>query len=156
MSSTTSLVLEKQLCFAVYSASHAFTRAYRALLDPLGLTYPQYLVLLVLWERDAMRVKEIGARLHLDSGTLTPLLKRLEAMGLVRRVRDLSDERQVGIILTPAGQALEGKAASIPDDLRCMAGVNLEEVGELTDRVSKLRADLHRSAGEAPSQRVPS
>ena len=143
------LPLRKQLCFAVYSTSHAFTRAYRVLLEPLGLTYPQYLVLLVLWERDGMRVKEIGAQLFLDSGTLTPLLKRLEGLGYVRRVRDPSDERQVTILLTPAGQALEQKAASVPADMACMAQLDEKEVVELIERLSRLRGALQGACGEA-------
>ena len=149
MSGSSLLPLRKQLCFAVYSASHAFTRAYRILLEPLGLTYPQYLVLLVLWERDGMRVKEIGAQLYLDSGTLTPLLKRLEGLGYVRRVRDPTDERQVTILLTPAGQALEQKAESIPADLACMTQLERSEPEELIDRLGKLRASLQGACGDA-------
>jgi DNA-binding MarR family transcriptional regulator len=148
MSKLDTVILEKQLCFAVYSASHAFTRAYRSLLEPLGLTYPQYLVLLVLWERNGMRVKEIGARLFLDSGTLTPLLKRLEAIGYVRRVRDANDERQVSIMLTPAGQALEEQAASIPPDLHCMIGAPGDEIGALADQIAKLRNGLQHASGQ--------
>lgn len=149
MTQRTPASLQKHLCFAIYSASHAFTRAYRTLLAPLGLTYPQYLVLLVLWERDGLRVKEIGARLYLDSGTLTPLLKRLEASGFVRRVRDTSDERQVSIMLTPAGLALEGKASSVPRELQCMIGLPGSEIATLTDQVARLRDGLQRANGEA-------
>ena len=104
------LRLDNQICFAVYSAAHAFNRVYKPLLDRLGLTYPQYLVMLSLWERDGVPVKDIGERLFLDSGTLTPLLKRLEAAGLVKRTRTTEDERQVLIALTPQGQALKEKA----------------------------------------------
>ena len=104
------LLLGNQLCFAVYSTAHAFNRAYKPLLDRLGLTYPQYLVMLVLWERDGVPVKDIGERLLLDSGTLTPLLKRLEAAELVKRSRSTEDERQVLIALTSQGQALRGKS----------------------------------------------
>jgi DNA-binding MarR family transcriptional regulator len=149
MSDPATVPLDKHLCFAIYSASHAFTRAYRAALEPLGLTYPQYLVLLVLWERDGRRVKEIGTQLFLDSGTLTPLLKRLEGLGYVRRLRDSGDERQVTILLTPAGQALQRKAASIPHDLDRMA--QLEPSGKqiLLDRVSKLRNDLRAATGDS-------
>lgn len=96
--------LDNQLCFAVYAAAHAFGRAYRNLLGRYDLTYPQYLVLMVLWEEDGLTVKEIGEKLFLDSGTLTPLLKRLEASGRVRRARDRPDERQVSIFLTEAGE----------------------------------------------------
>src|SRR5438045_5877887 len=100
------LLLGNQLCFAIYSTAHAFNRVYKPLLDRLGLTYPQYLVMLVLWDRDRVLVKDIGQRLYLDSGTLTPLLKRLQAAGLVKRTRNTEDERQVLIALTPPGQAL--------------------------------------------------
>ncbi len=152
MNQTTPAPLEKQLCFAIYSASHAFTRAYRSLLDPLGLTYPQYLVLLVLWERDGLRVKEIGARLYLDSGTLTPLLKRLEASGYVSRVRETGDERQVSVRLTSAGRALEKKALSIPEDLQCMTGLAGSEVASLTEQVARLRDGLQRAYGDADAR----
>src|ERR1700757_1998535 len=104
------LRLDSQICFAVYSAAHAFNRVYKPLLDRLGLTYPQYLVMLVLWERDDVAVKEIGERLFLDSGTLTPLLKRLEAAHLIRRTRSSEDERQVLIALTAPSPTLRGKA----------------------------------------------
>src|SRR5881392_4037683 len=101
------LLLSNQICFAVYSTAHAFNRVYKPLLDRLGLTYPQYLVMLVLWERDDVAVRDIGAKLFLDSGTLTPLPKRLEAAHLVTRTRSREDERQVLIALTPQGQALK-------------------------------------------------
>src|SRR3954462_10871670 len=101
------LHLDNQLCFALYSASLAMTKLYKPLLDELGLTYPQYLVMLVLWERDGLTVSEIGERLSLDSGTLTPLLKRLEAAELVSRIRDTDDERRVHIRLTAAGRRLK-------------------------------------------------
>ena len=104
------LQLSNQLCFAVYSTAHAFNRVYKPLLDRLGLTYPQYLVMLVLWERDGVPVKEIGERLFLDSGTLTPLLKRLEAAHLVKRTRSAADERQVLISLTSQGQSMRERA----------------------------------------------
>src|SRR5919107_6422216 len=100
--------LSDELCFATYAAAQAFNRVYKPLLDPLGLTYPQYLVLLVLWEGDNIPVKEIGQRLFLDSGTLTPLLKRLQAAGIVERTRDAEDERQVRITLTQKGRDLRG------------------------------------------------
>src|ERR1700747_1548941 len=108
------LLLGNQICFAVYSTAHAFNRVYKPLLDRLGLTYPQYLVMLALWERDGVPVKTIGARLFLDSGTLTPLLKRLEAAQLIKRSRSSEDERQVLIALTPQGQALKEKARAMP------------------------------------------
>src|SRR6201994_3810823 len=107
------LRLDNQICFAVYSAAHAFNRVYKPLLDRLGLTYPQYLVMLVLWERDDVPVKEIGEKLFLDSGTLTPLLKRLEAAHLVKRTRSSEDERQVLVALTAQGTGLRDKAKTV-------------------------------------------
>ena len=108
------LQLDSMLCFAVYAAGHAFTRFYKPRLDAIGLTYPQYLVFLVLWEQDGLTVKALGEKLFLDSGTITPLVKRIEARGLVRRQRDDEDERQVRIFLTPDGRALRAKALSVP------------------------------------------
>lgn len=116
------LRLDQQLCFAVYSASRALTRAYAPLLEPLGLTYPQYLVLLVLWAEDGVSVKRLGEQLGLDSATLTPLLKRLAERGLVERRRDADDERVVRIRLTAEGKALKNKARRIPIELACKAG----------------------------------
>jgi DNA-binding MarR family transcriptional regulator len=124
--------IDQMLCFAVYAAGHAFTRFYKPRLDALDLTYPQYLVLLVLWERDDTTVKNLGDRLFLDSGTITPLVKRLEARGLVARRRDEDDERQVRITLTEAGRALEAKAMSIP--LAAAEGTGLTEAGAETLR----------------------
>lgn len=147
---TMATTLDRQICFAVYSTSHAFTRAYRTLLDPLGLTYPQYLVMLTLWEKDGMRVKEIGKRLFLDSGTLTPLLKRLEALGYVRRVRDTDDERQVTILLTPLGRAMQRDAASIPGDLACMTNLDEASISHLIDSIARLRTSLHDACDAAP------
>ena len=144
------LPIGKQLCFAVYSASHAFTRAYRKLLEPLGLTYPQYLAMLVLWERDDRRVKEIGAELYLDSGTLTPLLKRLENLGLVRRVRDARDERQVSILLTEMGRLLEAKAVTIPAELICMTRLDAPAAAELMRQLGAGRDELQAAAGDVP------
>jgi len=135
--------LGNHLCFAFYSMSHAFSRAYRQLLDPLGLTYPQYIVLVVLWEQDKLTVKDIGERLYLDSGTLTPLLKRLESMGHIRRVRDKQDERQVRIELTETGRGLQEKAKDIPQKLGCMLGLPTEELRALNEQISKLRSNLH-------------
>src|SRR6202795_2218783 len=108
------LLLGNQLCFAIYSTAHTFTRIYKPLLERLRLTYPQYLVMLVLWERDGLPVKDIGERLFLDSGTLTPLLKRLEAAELIKRTRSTKDERQVLVALTARGQALREKARAVP------------------------------------------
>lgn len=137
------LLLDNQLCFAVYAAAHAFGRAYRALLSHHELTYPQYLVLMVLWEEEGLTVKEIGTRLFLDSGTLTPLLKRLEAAGRVRRTRDRADERQVSIFLTEAGRALRGKMECLPGQMGGMTGLGLEARRELLDLLAGMRDALH-------------
>ncbi|UUX97598.1 MarR family winged helix-turn-helix transcriptional regulator [Aquabacterium sp. J223] len=136
------LRLDHQLCFALYSASLAMTRTYKPLLEPLGLTYPQYLVMLSLWEADGLSVGAVGERLGLDSGTLTPLLKRLEAAGLVQRLRDAADERRVLLQLTPAGRQLKGRAASVPLSLAEATGCSLDEVARLTSRLKRLRDDL--------------
>ncbi|MGU3536557.1 MarR family winged helix-turn-helix transcriptional regulator [Methylobacterium sp. A54F] len=135
--------LDNQLCFAVYAAAHAFGRAYRALLAEHDLTYPQYLVLLVLWEEEGLTVKEIGTRLFLDSGTLTPLLKRLEASGHVRRARDRADERQVSIFLTEKGRGLRSRMACIPDEAGGMTGLDLDSRRALLDTLVSLRSGLH-------------
>jgi DNA-binding MarR family transcriptional regulator len=142
------LALDNQFCFALYSASHAMTKTYKPLLDRLGLTYPQYLVMLVLWEQDGILVKDIGARLFLDSGTLTPLLKRLEANGLVERNRDPQDERQVRISLSPAGRALRAKAMAIPQQLLCASGREAVALGSLRAELSSVRDDLFKSIGD--------
>ncbi len=125
------LRLDNQLCFALYAASGLVTRAYRPLLEPLGLTYPQYLVMLALWEEAPRTVKALGQALDLDSGTLTPLLKRLEANGFVTRHRDTNDERKVQIELTPAGADLREQAAEIPAALACQLHLPLEEIIDL-------------------------
>lgn len=131
------LKLDSMLCFAIYAAEHAFTRFYKPRLDALALTYPQYLVFLVLWERDGLTVKALGEQLFLDSGTITPLLKRLEARGFVERRRDQADERQVRIVLTPEGRALKSKALAIPLQVASASGLD-------RDGADALRAELHR------------
>ena len=136
------LSLDQQLCFALYSASRAMTRAYGPLLEPLGITYPQYLVLLVLWERDAASVKELGERLALDSGTLTPLLKRLEQRGLVARARDVDDERVVRVRLTKDGRALRAQARRVPAELACRAGFDVRKDAQASKRLEALREEL--------------
>lgn len=136
------LRLDQQLCFALYSASLAMTKAYRPLLDALGLTYPQYLVMLVLWERDVISVGELGERLNLDSGTLTPLLKRLEAQGRLARNRSASDERRVEVSLTEDGRALRVQARAIPPRILEGVGCTLDELGSLTRRLQALRQTL--------------
>src|SRR5215218_5970457 len=112
MSENQNLQVSRQLCFSVYSTAHAFNRFYKPILEPLGLTYPQYLVMLVLWDQDGRTVKEIGQHLQLDSGTLTPVLKRLQALGYVQRSRDLPDERQVRVTLTERGRAIHEQAVA--------------------------------------------
>ena len=138
----TALKLDNQLCFAVYAASLAMTKAYKPVLGALGLTYPQYLVLLVLWERDNLPVTELGERLFLDSGTLTPLLKRMEAAGWVQRQRSTQDERKVHILLTPAGLALREKAACVPLQMAGMLACDTAELARLTAELHTLRQRL--------------
>jgi len=137
--------LDRQVCFALYSASRAATAVYRPVLENLGLTYPQYLVMLVLWESDARGVKELGEELGLDSGTLSPLLKRLEAMGLLERRRSGEDERRVAIHLTPAGSALSAKAHAIPQRLADAAGLSADELEQLRSTLERLTEALHRA-----------
>ena len=140
------LRLDGQLCFAVYAAAHAYNRLYKPLLDRLRLTYPQYLVMLVLWETDGQTVKAIGERLFLDSGTLTPLLKRLEAATLVTRQRDSADERRVLVHLTAAGRALKQEALAVPPAIGAASAANLEEVEALKLSLVELRRRLNAEA----------
>ena len=139
------LALDNQFCFALYSASHAMTKTYKPMLDRLGLTYPQYLVMLVLWEQDGILVKDIGARLFLDSGTLTPLLKRLESNGLLSRNRDPQDERQVRIVLTGQGAALRERAQDIPGQVLCASGQEIAALGRMRGELSAVRDDLFKA-----------
>ena len=136
------LQLDNQLCFALYSASLAMTKLYKPLLDELGLTYPQYLALLVLWEQDGVGVSELGHRLNLDSGTLTPLLKRLEVAGLLSRLRDTEDERRVRVVLTAEGRALKTQARRVPGCILQATQCDLDEVVALTRQVQALRDRL--------------
>jgi MarR family transcriptional regulator, organic hydroperoxide resistance regulator len=136
------LKIDNFVCFALYSAGHAFTRLYKPLLDPLGLTYPQYLVMAVLWENDGRTVGEIGEKLLLESSTLTPLLKRLETAGMVSRTRDQDDERVVRIQLTPKGAELKQKAVEIPQAIGCATNITLPEVMKLTADIKALREKL--------------
>ncbi|MEI5665305.1 MarR family transcriptional regulator [Bosea sp. CCNWLW174] len=138
--------LDEQICFAVYSAAHAFNRAYRPFLAGLGLTYPQYLVMLVLWEQDGQSVKAIGDRLMLDSGTLTPLLKRLEGNGLILRKRGREDERQVLVELSEAGHALRAKAGNVPNPVPCAVEDSGVPPARLLGDVRALREALLRRA----------
>ncbi|PAU58593.1 MarR family transcriptional regulator [Pseudomonas sp. PIC25] len=142
-----SLLLDRQLCFKLYAASRAVIRGYKPMLDALGLTYPQYLAMLVLWEWQAApppqpTVKALGERLMLDSGTLTPLLKRLESLGLVRRRRAASDEREVHLALTTEGLALRDRAGPLKARLLCESGMDMAEIEELRERLGGLLARL--------------
>jgi DNA-binding MarR family transcriptional regulator len=143
-----SLRLDNQLCFAVYSTAHAFNRVYKPLLDSLGLTYPQYLVMLALWERDGVPVKDIGERLFLDSGTLTPLLKRLEAAELIKRARSTEDERQVLIALTARGEALQEKARAVPQSILAASACSVGELMGMKNEIVALRDRLNAVLGE--------
>ena len=136
------LQLDNQLCFALYSASLAMTKVYKPLLDELGLTYPQYLAMLVLWERDGLMVSELGDKLTLDSGTLTPLLKRLETSGYVSRIRAVEDERRVYITLTSSGRKLKTRAAKIPACILSASQCSVPELMHLTSQVQALRKKL--------------
>ena len=142
------LRLDNQICFAIYSAAHAFNRVYKPVLDLLGLTYPQYLAMLVLWERDGLAVKEIGERLFLDSGTLTPLLKRLEQAGLVKRTRSSEDERQVLIALTAQGLALRDKAHSVPMSILAASECSVAELTSVKNKIVALRDRLNAAVGD--------
>ena len=138
------LALDKQLCFALYSASLAMTKVYKPLLAPLGLTYPQYLVMLALWEDDAQTVSALGDKLALDSGTLTPLLKRLEAQGQLSRERDSQDERRVIVRLTDAGRKLKIRARGVPMAIGRASGCELDEIVALTHQLTSVRDALSR------------
>ena len=142
------LRLDNQICFAVYSTAHAFNRVYKPLLDRLGLTYPQYLVMLALWERDDVPVKDLGERLFLDSGTLTPLLKRLEAAELIRRTRSTEDERVVLIALTARGHALRDKAKAVPQSILAASACSVSELLAMKDEIVSLRDRLNAVLGE--------
>ena len=142
------LRLDQQLCFALYSTSLAMTKIYKPILGKLGLTYPQYLVMLVLWETDKLTVSALGERLTLDSGTLTPLLKRLEVAGLVARARDDEDERRVLVSLTDAGRRLRASAEGIPEKMLCATQCSIEEIQTLTARLHGLRTTLEDARSE--------
>ena len=141
-----SLLLDSQLCFALYSTVLAMNKVYRKVLADLDLTYPQYLVMLVLWECDGITVSDIGQRLFLDSATLTPLLKRLEAAELVSRTRDINDERQVIVALTAAGRNLRKKAQKVPDSVICATECSPAELAALTSQLGSLRQKLMKNA----------
>jgi MarR family transcriptional regulator, organic hydroperoxide resistance regulator len=136
------LQLDHQICFALYSTSLAMTRLYKPMLEKLGLTYPQYLAMLVLWEHDGPTVSGLGERLYLDSGTLTPLLKRLESAGLVSRIRAVDDERRVHVMLTAAGRRLKARAADVPGCVLAASQCSIPELTALTQQVLALRLRL--------------
>jgi DNA-binding MarR family transcriptional regulator len=136
------LQLDNQLCFALYSTSLAMTKLYKPMLEEMGLTYPQYLAMLVLWEQDGLTVSELGERLYLDSGTLTPLLKRMEAAGLLARIRAVQDERRVHITLTAEGRKLKAKAAKIPGCIMSATQCSIPELVSLTQQVQSFRKRL--------------
>lgn len=138
------LKLSNQLCFPIYSLSKEITNKYRVLLDVLDVTYPQYLVLMVLWEYEKRSVREIGELLHLDSGTLTPLLKRLEAKGIVKRERSKTDERIVEVSLTTKGNSLQEKAACVPIQLMEEMQLNIEEIEALKSIINKILNNIKK------------
>jgi DNA-binding MarR family transcriptional regulator len=142
------LRLENQVCFALYSASRFMTQAYQPLLGPLDLTYPQYLALLVLWEEDDLGVSELGRRLMLDSGTLSPLLKKLEAKGWLRRERSVDDERSVRLRLTPAGRELQRRAADVPATMVCRSGWEIARIVKLRRELEELTAALRAATSD--------
>ncbi|MET8413724.1 MarR family transcriptional regulator [Streptomyces sp. NPDC005195] len=140
-----SLLLEDQLCFALYAAQRALTNRYRPLLEQFGLTYPQYLVMLVLWEHGALPIKKLGTLLELDYGTLTPLLKRLEAHGLIQRRRQVEDERSVQITLTDEGSELRGRIRVVPAAIAEAAGLTGNETTDAKTLLEKLHANISAS-----------
>lgn len=148
MENSSALKLEDQLCFAVYACAREITKLYHPLLKELGLTYTQYVTLLALWEQDHVTVKKLGARLYLDSGTLTPLLKKLEAMGLLTRKRDKKDERSVIIALTEQGVLLKAKVLDIPKKLFCQAGITPEEADKLRAQITSMLKKVQQNPVE--------
>ncbi|MFF0783407.1 MarR family winged helix-turn-helix transcriptional regulator [Streptomyces sp. NPDC003720] len=148
------LRLDRQICFSLHAASRAFNGVYRVILKDLGLTYPQYLVLLVLWEHGDLPVKKLGEHLRLDSGTLSPLVKRLEAAGLVTRERSARDERSVSVRLTGQGAALRERALEVPRRIATATGFDLAEIGELRERLDRLTGALDAAVpAQAPGPR---
>lgn len=147
--SKSAVSLKNLLCLDLYAASRAVTKAYRPLLDPLGLTYPQYLVMVALWESEPLAVKDLSERLSLDSGTLSPLLKRLESAGLVRRTRSRLDERGVDIALTEAGRSLRAKAGEVFEGIGCLFAMQAEEMRGLQGTLRELTRRMEAASGEA-------
>lgn len=148
MDSEDIMKLDQQFCFAVYACAREITKLYHPLLKDLGITYTQYITLLALWEKDRVTVKELGGRLYLDSGTLTPLLKKLEASGYVTRTRDPEDERNVLIELTEEGRALKLKACDIPEKLFEQAGASVEEIVAVREQMTSLLHKIHGKSGQ--------
>ncbi len=148
MDSEEFMKLDQQFCFAVYACAREITKLYHPLLKDLGITYTQYITLLALWEKDRVTVKELGGRLYLDSGTLTPLLKKLEASGYVTRTRDPEDERNVLIELTEEGRALKLKACDIPERLFEQAGATVEEIVAVREQMTSLLHKIHSKSGQ--------
>jgi DNA-binding MarR family transcriptional regulator len=136
------LNLDLQMCFALYSASLSMTKVYRPLLAKLKITYPQYLVMMVLWQNDGQTVNALCEKLFSDSGTLTPLLKRLEKQGFIQRQRSQEDERKVVVTLTKAGADLKKEASAVPMQIICTTGCNLDQLQDLTERLKMLRSSL--------------
>ncbi|WP_055589077.1 MarR family winged helix-turn-helix transcriptional regulator [Peterkaempfera griseoplana] len=143
------LRLENQVCFALHAANRAFGNVYRVLLKDTGLTYPQYLVMLVLWEHGETTVKGLGEALRLDSGTLSPLLKRLEASGMVERRRSTQDERSVSVTLTQAGDELRHRACEVPLRIAASTGLSLDGIAQLRDRLNDLTRELDAAVAAA-------
>lgn len=146
MERDTLLQLDNQVCFALYACAREVTKLYRPFLDELGLTYTQYVTLLALWEKDEVPIKTLGERLYLDSGTLTPLLKKLEGMKLIIRKRDAADERSVIVKLTDEGHALKERAFSIPERVFCQTNIAPEELGQLREQLHRLTQNIHQSS----------
>ena len=153
MSQFENLKLKNQLCFALYAATNAITRAYRSRLSHIGLTYPQYLVMMVLWETDGITVKTIAERLHLDSPTITPLLKRLESCGFVSRQRNAKDERVVNVFLTDAGRGIQARVADMQKGVACQTGMQEKQfielrstLHELVDSINQNQPDIQDAA----------
>lgn len=137
-----SLKLDNQLCFALYACAKEVTKIYKPFLDKFGITYTQYITLLALWEEDNITVKELGKKLHLDSGTLTPLLKKLENMEILKRIRDTEDERNVYVKLSEKGMKMKDEALEIPGRVFCSTGMSMEEVLDLREKLKLLLNNL--------------
>lgn len=136
------LLLNDQLCFALYSTSRAITKVYAGLLNELGLTYPQYLAMLILWEQDGLSVQEIAGRMELEGATATPLIQRIERLGLVYKQRNKDDERRLEVFLSEKGHALRARALNVPERLGCALGVSDQRAHELLVEIRSLRATI--------------